>query len=172
MDATVAHPPADTGSGPQHDTERRKVNLLLLYRQGLRHGRPFPALDEVDATAINNLWRFCFVAATASAGWRFDHLGHALRRGYGMDEGTGANGVPPRLRDLLHAPCREALLRRAPLLSDGLTPNALGDELRYRACVCPLSDDGLAISHLLGPVDYVELRREIVQGVRIEIRIG
>jgi hypothetical protein len=172
MDATVADPPAGTETGPHGDAERRKVNLLLLHWQGLRRGRPFPALAEVDPAAITNLWRFCFVAAVTSSGWRFDHLGHALCRGYGMDEGAGIDGVPPRLRDLLEAPCREALMRRAPLLSDGLTPNAWGDELRYRACVCPLSDDGLAISHLIGLVDYVELRREIVQGVRIETRIG
>lgn len=172
MDASVIDRLASEDDGSRPGVERRKGNVLLLYWHGLRAGRPFPALADVDPAAIPNLWRFCFTAAREPAGLRFGYLGHAVRRGYGMNEGTTEAGVPPRVLALLEGPCREVIAAGAPLLSEGVAPNAWGDELRFRACICPMSDDGLALTHLFGLVDYVELRREVVRGVQIETDIG
>ena len=151
--------------------ERRKGNTLLLYWQSLRAGRPYPALADVDPGAIAQLWRFCFAAELVPGGLRFSYLGHAVRRGYGMNEGTTPEGIPPKVLGVLRDPCREAVETRAPVLTEGVAPNAWGDELRFRACVCPMSDDGIDLTHVFGLVDYVELRREVARGVQVETDI-
>ena len=113
--------------------ERRKGNTLLLYWQSLRAGRPYPALADVDPGAIAQLWRFCFAAELWPGGLRFSYLGHAVRRGYGMNEGTTPEGIPPKVLGVLRDPCREAVETRAPVLTEGVAPNAWGDAKIKRA---------------------------------------
>jgi hypothetical protein len=172
MDATVIDRQAGEDDGFHPGAERRKGNILLLYWQSLRAGRPYPAVADVDPAAIANLWRFCFVASCAPVGLRFSYLGHAVRRGYGMNEGTTTAGAPPKVLEMLENPCQEVIQTGSPLLTDGVASNGWGDELRFRACICPMSDDGIEMSHLFGLVDYLELRREVVRGVQIETDIG
>ena len=171
MTVTLSEPIETDDADERPGFERRKGNCLLQYWRDLRQGRPYPSIDDVDPAAIPTLWRFCFLAERGPGGLRYSHLGNAVRRGYGMDSGSSNLEAPPKIVALLEDPCRETLATRAPVLSEGVVPNGWGDELRYRACVCPLSDDGENVSHLLGLVDYIELRREIVRGVQIETDI-
>ncbi|MEX2650578.1 MAG: hypothetical protein WD673_16350 [Alphaproteobacteria bacterium] len=151
--------------------ERRKGNLLLLHWQSLRRGRPFPALADIGPESIPALWRFCFIAGRGRDGLVFSYVGHAVNRGYGMGEGPTTGGISRVLMNVLEGPCNGVYRSMRPELFEGVAPNGRGDELRYRACVCPLSENAGDVSHVFGLIDYVELRREIVKGVQIETDI-
>jgi hypothetical protein len=157
---------------PQTGAERRKSNLLLLHWQSLRAGRPYPALADVVPEAIPALWRFCFVAEARAGALVFSYIGHAVNRGYGMGEGPQAGGISVQLMRVVEGPCEAVRVRAQPELFEGDAPNQWGDVLRYRGCACPLSDDGLEVTHIFGLIDYIEMKREVVRGVQIETDIN
>ncbi len=171
MDATVEPRQRTDEAEVTPGAERRKGKLLLLHWQSLRRGRPFPALADIDPGSIPALWRFCFIAERGRGGLVFSYVGHAVKRGYGMGEGPTTGGISRALMNVLEGPCNGVYRSMQPELFEGVAPNGRGDQLRYRACVCPLSEDGSEVSHVFGLIDYLEMRREIVEGVQIETDI-
>ena len=173
MDSTVAERPEASAPTVSAGVERRKGNRLRAYWDALRGERRCPSLPEIDLTAIATLWRYCFLAAVSGERLQFTYVGPAATRGYGIGGApTAATAIPPALLKLVEDPCREAVQSMKPVLFEGVTANGWGDEVRYRSVALPLSPDQVAASHLLGLIDYVELRRSIADGIQVTTAIS
>lgn len=145
--------------------DRRKTSRLLVHWQTLRGGRPYPALADVDPAALGLLWRFCFLVRPSPMSLIYTHVGSALRTSYGVD---GSEGMPETVRAMVEDPYHRAIQRMEAILTDGTIHNRWGDELRFRSSALPLSDDQETVSHVLGLVDFITVRRELAGGIKVE----
>lgn len=167
MNVVAPEAPEATQDTHLAGAERRKGNQLLRHWEQLGQGRTLPALADIDPKALTMLWRYCFVAVRGRYGLLFTYVGPAVLRGWGVASGSGLEGIPPAVIAMIEEPAHEAEVNGAPAMREGQVANGWGDELLYRAVALPLSDDGVAVSHVLGLLDYVELRRDVVKGVSI-----
>lgn len=156
---------SDTSTDPR---ERRKTGRLLAYWEGLRRGREFPALADVDPAEIPDLWPFCLVIRVTGdpPSFEFQHVGSALAEGYGLLQKAAIAGMSHgdtvfgKAVSLAHA----ALSKRTPLQESGSFVNEWGGEVKYRCVVMPLSGDEKTVDCLLGLAGYAEIRNSEPNG--------
>ena len=156
-----------TQDTPSSGAERRKGNQLLRHWERLGASGTLPALADIDPKALATLWRYCFVAVRGRYGLLFTYVGPAVVRGWGVATEHGLEGIPPAVVAMIEEPAHEAETTGAPALREGQIANGWGDDLMYRVIALPLSDDGVAVSHVIGLLDYIELRREVVKGISV-----
>lgn len=68
--------------------------------------------------------------------------------------GRRAIDTLPSSRELGLCLHRTAALYRKPTADVGLFMNRLGQEIRYRCVLLPLSDDGITVDHVLGAFSF------------------
>ena len=133
--------------------ERRLVLRLLAYWDDLRGARDYPRVDDLDVEAIGDDWAHCFLlklAAGPIGESRVLHVGAGLQ-GDLPDASPATLAEVPETALLHHAAgfAVRTLEKGVPVSLGGEAALVDGNAL-YRSVLLPLSNDGLAIDHLLG----------------------
>ena len=137
---------------------RRLVWRLLTYWEQQRGERDFPALADVDAKAIEEMWPHCFVLDVAN--FRefpyFHYLGPSLARYSGVFL-SGQDWAMTLLRKAVWH-YREVLERSAPILVEEELTQYDSQKLLFRSVMLPLSDDQATINYVLGAANGIVRR--------------
>jgi len=114
-------------------------------------GQTFPRRDQIEASVLGVDWANCLIIAVQSPVRvsYFAHIGENLSSAHYPDHSLA--GIL-----LSHVP--QVLSTRRCLMIEG---RATLRECRvvYRSALYPLSDDGIAIDHLLGAANWRPLRK-------------
>lgn len=138
----------------QPDGRERRLSLRLLsYWRDQAAGRPYPRLDDIAGTAIPDMWPHCFVLDCQGPGEPiFGYIGAAL----GEWAGTSLDGKPVsalaknNLIGISLGFYGQVLRKKVPITMGGEFTDAQGRMIQYRSILCPLSENGDTIDHLLG----------------------
>jgi len=146
------------------DCRSEKVLALLAYWNKLRGQRPMPRRDEVDAIEIWPLLKNVFLNEWHRDPERLYYriAGTELVAAMGFE--VRGKWLTDLYQDQVDIDRSLGLYRR---VVDGRVPvlgRADGTQLRHGAeafewVICPLSDDGEAVTHFIGLEDYVSRRR-------------
>ena len=131
--------------------QRRLVDRVLRLWKEMAHQAPFPRRDQIDPSMLGVDWMNCLVIAVQSPvqASYFAAVGENLSFVDSPDESLA--GVL-----LSHLP--QVLSERGCLMIEGRMK--LRDlNILYRSGLYPLSDDGIAIDHVLGAANYRPLRK-------------
>ena len=136
-----------TGVARAGRDERRLVERVLHHWTEMAAGGwGFPQLNEIDPWMVGNDWANCLVIAVQSP----VELSHFVAVGENL-----AVALCPRdtLAGVLlsHLP-RVLSVRRGLIVEGGATLR--GVPVLYRGALLPLSEDGVAIDHMLGAANY------------------
>jgi hypothetical protein len=131
--------------------QRRLVDRLLRLWKEMAHREPFPRRDQIEPAMLGVDWLNCLVIAVKSPVRlsTFVYVGENLSFTRCPDEILA--GVL-----LSHLP--QVLSERRCLMIEGITRLRYLDIL-YRSALYPLSEDGIAIDHVLGAANYRPLRK-------------
>ena len=130
--------------------KRRLVDRVLRLWTEMGHGQHFPRCDQIEPSMLGVDWLNCLVIAVQSPvqASYFAVLGENL---------SFVNSPDERLAGVLLSHLPHALSERRCLMIEGRTK--LRDlDILYRSGLYPLSDDGIAIDHVLGAANYRPLR--------------
>jgi hypothetical protein len=130
--------------------KRRLVDRVLRLWTEMARGQRFPSHDQIDPSKLGVDWMNCLIIAVQSPVQRsyFVEIGKNLSFVQSPDESLA--GVL-----LSHLP--QVLSERRCLMIEGRA--RLRDiGILYRSGLYPLSDDGIAIDHVLGAANYRPLR--------------
>ena len=132
--------------------QRRLVDRVLRLWKEMAHQEPFPRCDQIEPAVLGVDWLNCLVIAVKSPIRlsTFVHVGENLSFTHCPDESLA--GVL-----LAHLP--QVLSERRCLMIEGITRFRDLDIL-YRSGLYPLSDDGIAIDHMLGAANYRPVREK------------
>lgn len=141
--------------------ERRLVLRLLHHWRDLCGERRFPSFDDVDPGQIPDMWPSCFVLDASAQ--RDDPVFRLV----GDDIAKQARGALVSLRistapkDTLidHATSYldEVMAKAVPISRGGQFVRDDGINILYRSILLPMSDDGEAISGILGAANCREV---------------
>ena len=130
--------------------ERRLVWRVLRLWTELVQGRGCPRRDEIDAWVVGEDWANCLLIAVQSP----VELSHFIAVGENL-----AVALCPKdtLAGVLlsHLP-RVLSARRCLIVEGGATLR--GAPILFRSALLPLSEDGMAIDHVLGAANHRTLR--------------
>ena len=153
--AAVMFPMSDTISDIVSDTvkvvfKRRLVDRVLrLWTEKAREGR-FPRRDQIDPSMLGADWANCLMIAVQSPVGRSYFVAVGENLSFAHCPGDSLAGVL-----LAHLP--QILSERRCLMIEGRA-TLRGSGILYRSALFPLSDDGIAIDHVLGAANYRPLR--------------
>lgn len=133
--------------------ERRLVLRLLTYWRSLCADREMPALEDVEGTAIPDLWDHCFVIDVANGREPyFTYFGswHALSHcsnmaGKPVSE-LSSDSLTGRVTEYLP----EVVQRRIPITYGGEFEQPDGTIILYRSILLPLADSEQRLIAVLG----------------------
>lgn len=152
---------ANIGIGRKN--ERRLTGRALLYWWTLKGDRPFPRhsglpLDSDEVRNGDGLWPNFFTIAIASSvqASTFAYCGGAVAE---MCRRAPAGrlvseSLPSPLWDKLASVCETVMATMKPLTASGrfIAPN--NRLALYRSIMLPLSEDGTAVDHVLGALNF------------------
>jgi len=130
--------------------QRRLVDRVLRLWKEMAHPEPFPRRDQIEPATLGVDWLNCLVIAVKSPVRlsTFVYVGENLSLTRCPDE---------RLAGVLRSHLPQVLSERRCLMIEGLT--RLRDlDILHRSALYPLSEDGIAIDHVLGAANYRPLR--------------
>jgi hypothetical protein len=139
--------------------ERRLVERVLHHWTKAAAGKRFPRLNEIDAWVVGNDWANCLVISVQSP----VELSHFVVAGERLAVALCARDT---LAGLLLSHLPPVLSARRCLIVEGVA-TLRGVPILYRAALLPLSDDGIAIDHVLGAANY----RTLVAGEPTTTRV-
>ena len=140
---------------PRHhwpaEAERRLTYRLLNHWETARGVRSYPALADIDGATIPEVWPWCFVLDTQRdyPSPYFHYLGEHLAKYSGIYL-SGKDDWRMTLLDKAAAHLDRTLTAREPILIEDELTRYDGRRLVFRSIMLPLSEDGAAISHVLG----------------------
>jgi len=137
-------PPIDVTS--PEENERRLVERVLGHWRKAAAGKRFPRLDEIDAWVVGDDWANCLVMAVQSP----VELSHFVVAGEHL---AVALCTTDTLAGLLLSHLPPVLSARRCLIVEG-EATLRGVPILYRAALLPLSEDGVAIDHVLGAANH------------------
>ncbi len=137
--------------------ERRLSLRLLNFWRDQAAARPFPRLSDIDGDAIPDMWPHCFILNCRGSGEpTFGYIGPDFAEW--SDASLAGRPVSAAPKDGLLAVssvfCGRALKKRVPVTMGGEFIDFRGRKIQYRSLLCPLSEDGDIIDHLLGGANY------------------
>ena len=139
---------ADTSILPPE--EQRLVLRLLSYWRELAGERPMPAVDDIDGTAIQDMWGYCFLLEGPEGGLVFRFVGeHHVADLRADPTGQPVSGV--RQNTLLGravAYSGQVVDRKVPITLGGKFVDAAGRNVLYRSILMPVASNGATV--LLG----------------------
>jgi hypothetical protein len=128
------------------ENERRLVERVLRHWTKAAAGKRFPRLNEIDAWVVGDDWANCLVMAVQSP----VELSHFVVAGEHLAVALCARDT---LAGLLLSHLPPVLSARRCLIVEG-EATLRGVPILYRAALLPLSDDGIAIDHVLGAANH------------------
>ena len=142
--------PAPRNAWPP-EAERRLTYRLLNYWETQRGERTYPALHDIEGGMIPDIWPWCFVLDTQRdyPSPYFHYLGEDLAKYSGIYL-SGKDDWRMTLLDKASAHLGHTLIAREPILIEDELIRYDGRRLIFRSIMLPLSQDGEAVSHVLG----------------------
>ena len=131
-----------TDASPLRQNERRLVERVLRYWTRAAAGKRFPRRNEIDPWMVGEDWANCVIIAVQSP----VQLSHFVVAGENL---AVALCPTDTLAGLLLSHLPPVLSVRRCLILEG-EATLRGVPILYRGALLPLSDDGLAIDHVLG----------------------
>src|ERR1700746_2576578 len=130
--------------------ERRLVDRVLRLWKELAHGGRFPRPDQIEPWMLGEDWANCLVIAVQSPVQRsyFVAVGNHLSVAR-CPNNTLAGGLLSHLAQVLSE-------RRCVMIEGRATLRGSG--VLYRSALFPVSQDGIAIDHVLGAANHRLLR--------------
>lgn len=152
---TVMFPEADTMSNIVSDTvkimfRRRLVDRVLRLWIELAQGGRFPHRDQIEPSTLGADWANCLLIAVQSP----------VRLSYFVAVGENlsfAHCPNDSLAAVLLSHLPQVLSERRCLMIEGRA-TLRGSGVLYRSALLPLSQDGVAIDHVLGAANHRLLR--------------
>ena len=131
--------------------KRRLIDRLLRLWAEMARGQGCPRLDQIEPSKLGIDWANCLLIAVRSPVQlsRFVAVGENLSFAHSPKESLA--GVL-----LSHLP--QVLSECRCLMIEGRA-RLRGTDILYRSALYPLSDDGIAIDHVLGAANYRPLRK-------------
>lgn len=132
--------------------ERRLVLRLLDYWRDISGDRDIPAIADVSGEAMADMWDCSFLVDLREGAPRLMHFGAWHAEFYGKDM-TGALLADLTQDTLAERSVRyldEVLRRRVPITYGAAADEPGGRGILYRSIMMPLSEDGDAVSGILG----------------------
>jgi hypothetical protein len=126
--------------------ERRLVDRVLRLWRELSHGGRFPRRDQIEPSMLGEDWANCLVIAVQSP----------VQLSYFVAVGDNLSGVrcpSNNLAGVLLSHLPEVLSERRCLMIEGRA-RLRGVGVLYRSALYPLSEDGVAIDHVLGAANF------------------
>lgn len=144
-------------------TERRLVLRLLNYWRDKGDGDKFPALADMDAVEIPDMWPFCFViGVSGDEDTRFTYVGDQVVFDVpGLLPSTTLSALP-ECSLVRHATAYvdQVLRRKVPVTKGGEFAAENGATIQFRSILLPLGEDGRTIDYLFGAANCREMPRE------------
>ena len=131
--------------------ERRLVWRVLRHWTEMVNGRGCPRRDEIDPWILGEDWVNCLLIAVQSP----VKLSHFISVGENLAVALCPKDTVAGVL-LSHLP-RVLSARRCLIIEGGATLE--GAPILFRSALLPLSDDGMAIDHVLGAANHRALRR-------------
>src|SRR5271163_396015 len=130
--------------------KRRLVDRVLRLWTELARGQGFPSRDQIEPSKLGVDWRNCLVIAVQSPVRLsyFLHVGENLSFAHCPDDS---------LTGVLLSRLPQVVSKRRCLMIEGRA-TLHGSGVVSRSALYPLSDDGIAIDHVLGAANYRPLR--------------
>jgi hypothetical protein len=126
--------------------KRRLVDRVLrLWAEMARDGR-FPRRDQIEPSMLGEDWANCLVIAVQSP----VQLSYFVAVGNNL---SGARCPNNALSGVLLSHLPQVLSERRCLMIEGRA-TLRGTGILYRSALYPLSEDGVAIDHVLGAANY------------------
>ena len=143
--------------------ERRLVLRLLNYWRDKGDGDKFPALADMDAVEIPDMWPFCFVVGVlGDEEVRFTYVGDQVALDLpGLSPSTALSVLPEY--SLVHhatAYVGQVLRRKVPVTKGGEFSAENGATIQFRSILLPLGEDGRTIDYLFGAANCREMPQE------------
>ena len=126
--------------------ERRLVERVLRHWTKVAAGQRFPRLNEIDPWMVGDDWANCVVIAVQSP----VELSYFVAAGKNL---AVALCTRDTLAGLLLSHLPSVLSARRGLIVEG-EATLRGVPILYRAALLPLSEDGVAIDHVLGAANH------------------
>jgi hypothetical protein len=126
--------------------ERRLVERMLRHWTEMAAGRRFPRLNEIDPGMVGDDWANCVLIAAQSP----VELSHFVAVGENLAVALCARDT---LAGVLLSHLPQVLSARRCLIVEGGAMHR-GVPILYRGALLPLSDDGVAIDHVLGAANH------------------
>ena len=126
--------------------ERRLVERVACHWTKAAAEKRFPRLNEINAWMLGDDWANCLVMAVQSP----VELSHFVVAGENLAVALCARDT---LAGLLLSHLPPVLSARRCLIVEG-EATLRGVPILYRAALLPLSDDGIAINHVLGAANH------------------
>jgi hypothetical protein len=130
--------------------KRRLVDRVLRHWAEMARGEGFPRRDQIEASAMGVDWANCFLIAVQSP----DRLSYFAACGTNL---SLAFCPHDSLGGVLLSHLPKVLSERRCLMMEG-SARLRDIDILYRSGLYPLSDDGIAIDHVLGAANYRPLR--------------
>jgi hypothetical protein len=130
--------------------KRRLIDRVLRLWAEMARGQGFPRLDQIEPSKLGVDWANCFVVAAQSPVSLSYFAVCGVNLSFAFCPQDSLAGVL-----LSHLPL--VLAERRCLTIEGRTKLREID-IVYRSGLYPLSDDGIAIDHVLGAANYRPLR--------------
>jgi len=150
--------PRETTANAASGIERRLVVRMLNHWRALAGERPFPSFFDLRPETIPDMWPYCFVLDVAGhgedpviryAGSEIARLSPFPLEGRNVSELPG-DSLLARATNYVET----ALARSVPISLGGEFADGEAGVIKYRSILLPMSDDGLAVSGLLGAFNF------------------
>ena len=142
--------------------ERRQVWRVLRHWREIANAGRFPRRDEIESWMRGEDGVNCLLIAVESP----IELSHFLA--VGMNLGVALCQTDTLAGLLLSHLARVVVARRGLMIEGVATLRGIG--ILYRAVLLPLSEDGIAIDHVLGAANYRSLRADEARTTQIIFR--
>jgi hypothetical protein len=151
----VMFPDADAISNIVSDTvkimfKRRLVDRVLRLWTEMAHGGRFPRRDQIEPSTLGADWTNCLLIAVQSP----VQLSYFVAVGENL---SFAHCPSDNLAGVLLSHLPQVLSERRCLMIEGRA-TLRGSGVLYRSALFPLSEDGVAIDHVLGAANHRLLR--------------
>lgn len=153
------HPPQQAQGGfdislLERQESKRTHERVRRHWLSLKENRRFPREDEIDPSAIDDVWDYCFLVdmrkGGVTRGFRYDYMGPALLDAYGVNlasiESCDAATLPHCAMMLRQYD--EVVESGEPATHEAEFENVHRLRIKYRCCLLPLGKD--RVEYILG----------------------
>jgi hypothetical protein len=134
--------------------EQRLTLRLMRYWELIRKNSPFPEFFHFNSAVIEEIWPYCFMVSVDKAregSYKYEYMGEPLTELYGQDM-TGLT-VDPNMTEfpggVIIGRLGTVVANKAPVHDEGHLVNKQGQLVKYRACLLPLGNEKMGVTHII-----------------------